>query len=204
MLLGKGILPEAPEEEVLVSGGGDGRINIWRIDDENNGAISQVHTLEDGREEGESILCLTRDGSFLYSGRLGGEINVWDLETRQLVRSLKADIGDVLCLSLGGGLLFAGGVKGVVQVCVARIGRLRGSSYPQKYNQHYETVSTFKAHDGLVLASAFTVHDGKPMYVSGGNDDTISIWDIQDCAGPSLTPKRTNNGRFSIYICGIR
>lgn len=116
MLLGKGILPQAPEEEVLVSGGGDGRINLWRIDPTKGGAITEAYTLEDGREEGESILSLARDGSFLYSGRFAGEVNVWDLETRQLVRSLKASTGDVLSLSLGGGLLFAGGVEGVVQV----------------------------------------------------------------------------------------
>ncbi|KAH7127147.1 beta-Ala-His dipeptidase, partial [Dendryphion nanum] len=177
MLISKGLLPGAPDEEVLVSGGGDGRIQLWRIDSSNRGAISRIFTLEDGREEGESILSLVRDGSFLYSGRLDGEVNVWDLETRQLVRNLKADTGDVLSLSLGGGILFAAGVEGVVQ----------------KYNQHYETVSTFKAHEGLILASAFTTFDGKPTFVTGGNDNTIVIWDIQDCEGPSFTPKRTNN-----------
>lgn len=117
MLLGKGILPEAPSEEILVSGGGDGRILLWRIDANSGGAISHAHTLEDGREEGESILSLARDGSFLYSGRFDGEVNVWDLETRQLVRSLKANTGDVLTMSLGGGFLFAGGISGAVQVC---------------------------------------------------------------------------------------
>jgi di- and tripeptidase len=116
MLLGKGILPEAPSEEILVSGGGDGRIVLWRIDADNGGAISNIYTLEDGREEGEPILSIVRDGSFLYSGRFDGEVNVWDLETRQLVRSLKADTGDVLTLSLGGGHLFAGGLSGHVHV----------------------------------------------------------------------------------------
>lgn len=177
MLLGKGLLPGAPDEEVLVSGGGDGRIQLWRIDPNNRGAISKIFTLEDGREEGESILSLAREGSFLYSGRLDGEVNVWDLETRQLVRNLTADTGDVLSLSLGGGILFAAGVEGTVQ----------------KYNQHYETVSTFKAHQGLILASAYTTYDGKPTFVTGGNDNTIVIWDIQDCAEPSSAPKRTNN-----------
>jgi di- and tripeptidase len=115
MLLGKGILPEAPNEEVLVSGGGDGRIQLWNINAK-GGAIEKIYTLEDGRDEGESILSLQREGSFLYSGRLDGEINVWDLETRQLVRSLKTETDDVLTLTLGGGLLFAGGKSGVVQV----------------------------------------------------------------------------------------
>ncbi|RYE82498.1 MAG: hypothetical protein EOO65_05420 [Methanosarcinales archaeon] len=65
MLLGKGILPEAPSEEVLVSGGGDGRILFWRIDVSTGGAISSICALEDGREEGESILSLAREGTFL-------------------------------------------------------------------------------------------------------------------------------------------
>ncbi|KAF9729742.1 hypothetical protein PMIN02_006935 [Paraphaeosphaeria minitans] len=177
MLLGKRILPEAPAEEVLVSGGGDGRIVLWRIDATGGGAISSLFTLEDGREEGESILSLARDGSFLYSGRFDGEVNVWDLETRQLVRSLKAATGDVLTLSLGGGHLFAGGVSGVVQ----------------KYNQHYETVSTFKAHEGLILASNFTTRNGKPTFVTGGNDNTIVIWEVPDCEGRGTDAKRSNN-----------
>jgi di- and tripeptidase len=119
MLLGTKILPEAPDEEVLVSGGGDGRILLWRIDPTQRGAISDIHTLEDGREEGESILSLAREGSFLYSGRFDGEVNVWDLETRQLVRSLKASTGDVLTLTMGAGVLYAGGRTGVVQVSTA-------------------------------------------------------------------------------------
>ncbi|KAF2870395.1 hypothetical protein BDV95DRAFT_575718 [Massariosphaeria phaeospora] len=177
MLLGRGILPESPSEEVLVSGGGDGRIILWRINPGKTGGISQIYTLEDGREEGESILSLAREGSFLYSGRLDGEINVWDLETRQLVRSLKGTTGDVLTLSLGGGFLFAGGKSGLVQ----------------KFNQHYESISTFKAHNGLILASAFTRFNDKPVLVTGGNDSTVVIWDIQDCTEPTLAGRRSNN-----------
>jgi di- and tripeptidase len=177
MLLGKGILPNHPTEEVLVSGGGDGLIRVWNIEPKLGGAITELYTLEDGREEGESILSLAREGTFLYSGRVDGEVNVWDLETKQLVRSLKTQTGDVLTMSLGGGLLFTGGVTGIIE----------------KFNRHYETVSTFRAHDGLILASAFAIHNGKPMFVTGGNDHTIVIWDVGDCGAPSASSNRTNN-----------
>jgi WD40 repeat protein len=116
MLLAKG-LRDDPSEEVLISGGGDGAIKIWSLA-KKGGAISELHRLDDGRDEGESVLSLALDGLFLYSGRLSGEINVWDLETKQLVRSLKAQTDDVLALSVGGGYLFCAGVTGVVEVCV--------------------------------------------------------------------------------------
>ncbi|CAE7211194.1 hypothetical protein PTT_14905 [Pyrenophora teres f. teres 0-1] len=177
MLLGTGILPDAPSEEVLISGGGDGRILLWRIDADRRGAISTICTLEDGREEGESILSLAREGSFLYSGRFDGEINVWDLETRQLVRSLKAITGDVHTLTLGAGILYAGGKTGIMQ----------------KFNEHYESVTTFKAHDGLILASAFARYSEKPILVTGGNDNTVVIWEVKDCAEPSAATRRSNN-----------
>ena len=121
MLLGKGILPDSPSEEVLVSGGGDGRILLWRIDPRKGGAVSPICALEDGREEGESILSLAREGTFLYTGRFDGEINVWDLETRQLVRSLKASTGDVHTLTLGANVLYAGGKSGRVQVRLEKL-----------------------------------------------------------------------------------
>lgn len=103
-------------QEVLISGGGDGVVKIWSLDASNSGAISELYTLEDSREEGESVLSLAIDGSFLFTGRLSGEVNIWDLETRQLVRSLRCQTDDVLALTVGGGYLFCAGVTGTVEV----------------------------------------------------------------------------------------
>lgn len=116
MLLAKDIAPEAMGEDVLISGGGDGVINIWRLDAARGGAIEELYKLDDGREEGHSVLSLALDGTFLYSGRSGGELNVWDLETRQLVRSIKAHRDDVLSICLGGGFMFSAAVTGFVRV----------------------------------------------------------------------------------------
>lgn len=113
MLLAKDI---NPGEDILISGGGDGVINIWRLVEPRGGAIEKMFSLDDGREEGHSILSLAIDGTFLYSGRAGGEVNVWDLETRQLVRSLKAHRDDVMSICLGGGVLFSASVTGFVKV----------------------------------------------------------------------------------------
>jgi di- and tripeptidase len=55
-------------------------------------------------------------------------------------------------------------------------------------------MSTFKAHNGLILASAYTTYDDKPTLVTGGNDNTIVIWEVRDCAGPAAAARRSNNG----------
>jgi di- and tripeptidase len=119
MMLAKGVVPDAPGDQVLISAGGDGAINLWSMDADRRGAIDLLYTLDDGREEGQSILSLAIDGIFLYSGRTGGEVNVWDLETRQLVRSLKAHRDDVLSISIGGGYMFSAAVTGYVRVSPA-------------------------------------------------------------------------------------
>ena len=104
---------ETFEEETLISGGGDGTIKLWSLGEDAGGAIKLSATLENGDE---SVLALALDGTFLYSARLEGDINVWDLETRQLIRRVKAHTEDVLTLTLGHGLIFTASANGYAKV----------------------------------------------------------------------------------------
>ena len=167
-------------QEVLISGGGDGAVKIWTLDSSRSGAITELYSLDDPREEGESVLSLAADGSFLYVGRLAGEINVWDLDTRQLVRSLKCKTDDVLALSFGGGFLFCAGLTGMVE----------------KFNAHCERVARFQAHKGRILASAFSNQSDRAIYVTGGNDCKVSIWDINDCVRTTNPTLKTSNEKL--------
>ncbi|KAK3717402.1 hypothetical protein LTR37_005791 [Vermiconidia calcicola] len=176
MVLAKTI-PEAPSQEVLVTGGGDGMVKLWRLDAKNGGAPEEIYTLDDGREEGHSILSLSVEGTFLYSGRSGGEVDVWDLETRQLIRNLKAHRDDVLTISIGGGFLFSAAVTG----------------YVRKFDRQYQLKSRLKAHDGRILASAFKYHRRRPIYVTGGSDHTLAIWDVSDCVTSPSSMTKTSN-----------
>ncbi|KAK6457652.1 Metalloexopeptidase [Scheffersomyces xylosifermentans] len=71
-------------ENVMVSCGGDGFVNIWGINRTSNGlAIAKIETLDNE----ESVLSMSIQGSHLYVGRIDSTINVWDLMTSQLIRS---------------------------------------------------------------------------------------------------------------------
>lgn len=110
MLIANGI---REEREVLISGGGDGVVKLWKLDPNNAGIVTEIACLENGDA---SVLTLAVDGTILYCGRLEGEINVWDLDTCQLIRRVRAHTVDVLALSVGHGLIFSGGANGVAEV----------------------------------------------------------------------------------------
>ena len=171
MLLARGV-PEASGQEVLVTGGGDGAVKLWRLNAKNGGAPEELYKLDDGREEGHSVLSIAVEGTVLFTSRTGGEVDVWDLETRQLVRNLKAHRDDVLTISVGGGFMFSAGKTG----------------YVHKFDRQYQLKSRLKAHDGRALASGFSYHNRRPIYVTGGNDDTIAVWDV---SGTTLSPTTT-------------
>ena len=113
-----------PDEEVLISGGGDGTIKLWKLlengPDHNlnenvKGDIEEIMCL--GEESADSIVSLAIDGSFLYSGkRYEGTIELWDLDTKQKLRVIKAHEGDVMALQMSFGLLWSASTNGLASV----------------------------------------------------------------------------------------
>ena len=106
-------------EEILVTGGGDGAVRLWTLEAEHHGRLTLLASLEDPKDESESVLTITIDRSFLASGHVGGEIRVWDLETKQLMRILHHYDQDILSLTVGYGMLFSADVAGRIRVRLA-------------------------------------------------------------------------------------
>lgn len=184
MLLAREGIPERFGEDTLVTGGGDGAIKLWRLDPGKGGAIEELYSLDDGREEGHAVLSIALDGTFLYSSRSGGEVDVWDLETRQLLRNLKAHRDDVLTICVGGGFLFSAAVTG----------------YVRKFDRHYQLKTRWRAHNGRILSSAFSYNNQKPVFVTGSNDNSIAIWDVSDCIRMSVVPSKTSDEQLVEFL----
>jgi di- and tripeptidase len=130
MLVAKGptVLGD-PDEEVLISGGGDGTIKLWRLSDDGPdyddgvlGDIEEMMTL--GEDDSESVMSLAVDGSFLYAGKLQGIIELWDLDTKQKLRVIKAHDGNVNTLRMSFGLLWSGATGGSASVRISLGSRL--------------------------------------------------------------------------------
>ena len=121
MLIAKGptVLVEA-DEEMLITGGGDGTIKLWKLggdlveDGNPEDGIKEIATL--GQDDAESVISIAIDGSFLYSGKLEGFIELWDLDTEQKLRVIKAHNDDVMTLQMGWGYLWSASAVGTACV----------------------------------------------------------------------------------------
>ncbi|KAK3303630.1 uncharacterized protein B0T15DRAFT_401798 [Chaetomium strumarium] len=184
MLVAKGptVLGD-PDEEVLISGGGDGTIKLWRLSDDGPdhddgvvGGIEEVMTL--GDDDSESVLSLAIDGSFLYAGKLQGIIELWDLDTKQKLRVIKAHDGNVNTLRMSFGLLWSGATGGSASKhSTVHYGRDK-NGLPQNVSQKYHCLSRWKAHDGKILSSAVAVHQNDQLFITGANDNRVRVWRV--------------------------
>ncbi|KAJ0110265.1 hypothetical protein J7T55_000698 [Diaporthe amygdali] len=185
------------DEEVLISGGGDGSIKLWQIkqDDKYDGLEEwdawekrEIMCLRgDDDDFGESVFSLAIDGSFLYSGKKKGVIELWDLDTKQKLRVIKGHRGDVMALQLSWGYLLSGATTG----SAAKHSTVHYSKdhYPppssEKVSQKYRCLKRWTAHGGKVLSSACTNYNGDQLYITGANDNSVSVWRIDDvCEQP--------------------
>ena len=113
MLLVKGVFHHDPEEELLISGGGDGTIKLWSIDNlEKEGLV----LLDKFKNEGLGVLSMAYSDTFLYVGFTNGKAHVYSLDSRQLVHRLEARCGDIGALEVIGGKTICGGSGGYIKV----------------------------------------------------------------------------------------
>jgi hypothetical protein len=141
---------------VLVTGGRDSNIRLWRTD-----SLSLARTW---RTSTESIgaLDITAAGRTIASAGADGKVRLWTTSSSRVQRTLEAHQGRVTALAFApnGGLLATAGEDGEVKVWNVR--NSRGAP------------RTLRGHTGPVRAVSFSA-DGQRL-VSAGQDGAIRIW----------------------------
>ncbi|KAI2633394.1 hypothetical protein GGS21DRAFT_133533 [Xylaria nigripes] len=169
-----------PEDDILISGGGDGTIKAWKLGGKEIGSDGYETGIEEimvlGEEDAISVMSIAVDGSFLYSGKLNGIIELWDLDTKQKLRVIKAHKRDVMSIQMGWGYLWSAACSGTVSKhSTAHYGKYEPET-SQDVSQKYQCLTQWKAHDGKILSSAVTTFEGKEFYISGANDSNVAVW----------------------------
>ncbi|EHA19495.1 hypothetical protein ASPNIDRAFT_178656 [Aspergillus niger ATCC 1015] len=179
MLLVRGLIEQAPNEEVLLTGAGDGVVKLWRLDQAKDNAVpSQIAKLQNG----DPVLSIAVEGSFLYCGLAGGALNIWNLDSHQLVKRISMHTGDLWAVDIIHGVAVCGDSNGVIKV---------DSSSPDL--GYTILISFWVAHGGTMLASSAGRFKDRYIYASGGNDNTVGIWDLTDVSRAQPEQARINN-----------
>lgn len=115
------------DEEVLITGGGEGTIKVWRLRgpgplDKTGDAYHPEKYVKElavlGEEDFLSVMAIAIDGSFLYAGKRRGVVELWDLDTLQRLRVIKAHVPEdhIMALNMEWGCLWSSSTGGISAV----------------------------------------------------------------------------------------
>lgn len=194
-------------ENLLISGGGDGLVIIWGIMCFNNKvSLEKLKILKNN----ESVLSMSIQDSYLYVGLSEPCINVWDLMTFQLVRSIhfstplqsKNSYDEVLSLGIYNDCIFkASNLGGLIKFTsksnppnVTANDHLNSDKSSmvliteddENYNKELNKSNV--ENGGVLSVKIFTSIEGVTYLVSGGHK-ALCLWDITNLG--------THNRHFS-------
>ncbi len=113
MLLVQGLHHNHAEMEVLVTGGGNGTIKIWSLYELETAGLVAIYKF---KNDSSSVLSLAHDGTFLYAGLVSGLVQVYNLDSQQLVQKINVGSGDVTTIQVMDRVAFCGTSNGHLKV----------------------------------------------------------------------------------------
>lgn len=123
-------------------------------------------------DKGVLCLALSEDG-YLFCGVQGGDVQIWDLETHQMIRSVMAHTDDVLAVALKGAGFVSASADGSIKI----------------WSEGFQFKESLCDHQGIVLSLTTSGN----YLISGSNDHTIKFWDMPSSLSSSFEPFRRSS-----------
>ncbi|CAE1269075.1 CDC20 [Acanthosepion pharaonis] len=134
---------------------------------------SSVHELINGENiQDDYISCLSFDdvGNYIGVGDNGGNLQLWDVQYRKMLRTMSGHYSSLHSLSWNANIITCGTYDGCIY------------HHDVRLPQH--CVGTLYGHSSIVCGLTWSP-DGLHL-ASGGNDNLVNVWDLRQ--GPSVQP----------------
>lgn len=160
-----------------------GSVYIWNAE---TSEVSCLCSLSED-EESEDYICSVRfsgDGSYLALGTSNGPVQIYDLESGSLIRTMSGHQSRIPTLDWSGAILSSGARDGSIW------------NHDVRAREH--KIGEMKGHRGEVCGLAWRPEpvDGVTagtlgLLASGGNDNVVNVWDGRMLSAPKMT--KTNH-----------
>ena len=176
-----------PDGSKIVSGGLDGTIYIWNM---NN--LTEPPIMLRGHIDTVRSVCVTPDGSKMVSGSDDGTIHVWDMNDLNeplVVLAVSEDVQDEdevnsVCVTPDGSKIVSGGSDGTIRIW--------------NMNNLTEPPVALMGHTDFIFSVCVT-SDGSRI-VAGAQDGTIRIWNMNDLNGQPVVLTGHTGGVWSVCV----
>lgn len=156
--------------ESIITGSGDGINKIWNVVKNSMSGKVIIELEDEDMDNNDGVISQAIEFPFLYSGLSDGLINIWDLNTKQLVSTLVTpDANDITSISVHDDYVFAITEEGITLF-------------------HQDQLIHWDPNQGKLLSSEiFISHistnnkhssNNMPYLVAGGNDGSLTLWDL--------------------------
>ena len=141
----------------LVSGSGDADVKIWEC--QPGGGLELLFIFD---ELPGACLSLAYRDSLLFGGIQGGQIKVWDLETRSCIRTIMAHNSDVMSMAIAGTELYASGANGTIL----------------RFDSSFDCSASFQAHQFSVLSTLILAQEGGRYSLISAGKRFVKLWNL--------------------------
>jgi WD40 repeat protein len=166
----------APDDTLLVSGGTDGVLRLWDME-------QKQQVARQSRDDGGILsLVYSPDGMLLVSASEAGVVRLWQMPEGREVMTIDefSDRIACVCFTPEGQGLICGGTSGTVQIIRIEDGLVLYDTHAPSGDAVEPIPASDRHHYAITSLSLSRTDDGQTLLLTASDDKTVKLWRLEE------------------------